>query len=211
MIGGGGHCHSVFDSIHTSGLYAQIGVVARDKTNYDELKADPLISGLLTGVDADLPELFLKGWEYAFITLGSIGNPAGRIRILSELKRIGFAIPVIADRTAVVSCSSDIQPGAFVGKNAVINAGSRIGECAIVNTGAIVEHDCRIGAFSHISPGAIVCGNVEVGDNTHIGAGTVVRQGIVIGKNALIGAGSVVVKDIPDGVKAFGNPCRVVY
>ena len=30
-----------------------------------------------------------------------------------------------------------------------------------------------------------------------------------IGKGCMIGAGSVVVKDIPDGVTAYGNPCRV--
>ena len=43
-----------------------------------------------------------------------------------------------------------------------------------------------------------------------MGAGSVVRQGISIGQTSLIGVGSVVVKDVPDGVKAFGNPCRVV-
>ena len=30
-----------------------------------------------------------------------------------------------------------------------------------------------------------------------------------IGKDSIIGAGSVVTKDIPEGVIAFGNPCRV--
>ena len=43
-----------------------------------------------------------------------------------------------------------------------------------------------------------------------VGAGSVVRQQIVIGNNTLIGAGSVVVKNIPEGVQAYGNPCKVV-
>ena len=34
--------------------------------------------------------------------------------------------------------------------------------------------------------------------------------GVTIGSNVVIGGGSVVVKDIPDGVLAVGNPCRVV-
>ena len=34
--------------------------------------------------------------------------------------------------------------------------------------------------------------------------------GVKIGKNVVIGAGSVVTKDIPDGVVAVGNPCRVL-
>lgn len=33
---------------------------------------------------------------------------------------------------------------------------------------------------------------------------------VTIGKDTVIGAGSVVTKDIPDGVVAFGNPCRVI-
>ena len=33
--------------------------------------------------------------------------------------------------------------------------------------------------------------------------------GVTIGDNVVIGAGSVVTKDIPSGVLAFGNPCRV--
>ena len=49
-----------------------------------------------------------------------------------------------------------------------------------------------------------------VGEQTHIGAGTIVRQQIQIGSDTLIGAGSIVVSDIPERVKAFGNPCKVV-
>ena len=34
--------------------------------------------------------------------------------------------------------------------------------------------------------------------------------GVTIGSRAVIGAGSVVTRDIPDGVFAAGNPCRVI-
>jgi len=33
---------------------------------------------------------------------------------------------------------------------------------------------------------------------------------VTIGARAVIGAGSVVTKDVPEGVLAVGNPCRVV-
>lgn len=210
LVGSGGHCHSVIDSILSIGQYNQIGIVAKDSANYSELMNDDLIREYLAGTDEDLPTLFSKGWNDAFITLGSIGSPSGRIRIYDGLTEIGFNIPVVIDPSARVSQLAEIGMGTFAGKIATVNAGSRIGRCSIINTGAIIEHDCTIGSFCHVSPGAIICGNVTVGDNSHIGAGAVVRQGIKIGKNVLIGAGSVVVKDIPDDVKAFGNPCRVV-
>ena len=37
-----------------------------------------------------------------------------------------------------------------------------------------------------------------------------ILPGVTIGSNTVIGAGSVVVKDIPSGVVAVGNPCKVV-
>ena len=49
-----------------------------------------------------------------------------------------------------------------------------------------------------------------IGSNVWIGAGTVVNPGVTIGDNTVIGSGSVVTKDIPDGVIAVGNPCRVL-
>lgn len=42
-----------------------------------------------------------------------------------------------------------------------------------------------------------------------IGSGTTLLPGITVGRGAVIGAGSVVTRDIPDGVVAMGNPCRV--
>ncbi len=52
--------------------------------------------------------------------------------------------------------------------------------------------------------------DVYIGENTWIGASAVIVPGVHIGKNCVIGAGSVVTKDIPDGVVAVGNPCRVM-
>ena len=38
----------------------------------------------------------------------------------------------------------------------------------------------------------------------------IVFPGVSIGAGAVVGAGSVVVRDIPAGVFAAGNPCRVI-
>jgi maltose O-acetyltransferase len=51
---------------------------------------------------------------------------------------------------------------------------------------------------------------VRVGNNVWIGAGAIICPGVTIGHDTTIGAGSVVVKDLPAGVLAVGNPCRVV-
>lgn len=51
---------------------------------------------------------------------------------------------------------------------------------------------------------------VHIGRNCWIGAGAVIVPGVCVGDGTVIGAGSVVTKDIPAGVVAVGNPCRVL-
>lgn len=51
---------------------------------------------------------------------------------------------------------------------------------------------------------------ITVGRNCWIGAGSIIVGGVTIGDGTTIGAGSVVTRDIPAGVLAAGNPCRVI-
>src|SRR5215217_4505952 len=51
---------------------------------------------------------------------------------------------------------------------------------------------------------------VEIGSDVWVGGGALILPGVRIGSRAVIGAGSVVTRDIPEGVFAAGNPCRVV-
>lgn len=202
LIGGGGHCHSVLDTVLSLNEYEKIGIIDNIDSSY--------LGVSVIGVDEDIPKLFNEGWTEAFITVGSVGNTNTRRRLYKMVKEIGLTLPTIIDSTAVVGKGVAINEGSYIGKRTVINTGSSVGICAIINTGAILEHDCNIGNFAHISPGTVLCGQVSVGDDSHVGAGSTVRQLIKIGEDSLIGAGSVVIKDIPSNVKAYGNPCEVV-
>jgi len=51
---------------------------------------------------------------------------------------------------------------------------------------------------------------ISIGNRVWIGAGVIVCPGVTIGDEAVIGAGSVVTKDVPPGVFAAGNPCKVI-
>jgi maltose O-acetyltransferase len=51
---------------------------------------------------------------------------------------------------------------------------------------------------------------VEIGADVWVGGGAIILPGVSIGARAVIGAGSVVTRDIPAGVFAAGNPCRVI-
>lgn len=51
---------------------------------------------------------------------------------------------------------------------------------------------------------------VCIGDDVWIGGNVTINPGVHIGNNVVIGSGSVVTGDIPDGVVAAGNPCRII-
>lgn len=96
--------------------------------------------------------------------------------------------------------------------------------CVILDTSPV-----HIGANVFIAPGVcIACAGhaidpeertkegimtskpITIGDNVWIGANATVCAGVTIGNGSIIGAGSVVTKDIPEGVVAVGNPCKVI-
>ena len=51
---------------------------------------------------------------------------------------------------------------------------------------------------------------VTIGEDVWVGGGAIILPGVTIGSRAVIGAGSIVTRDVPDGVFAAGNPCRVI-
>jgi maltose O-acetyltransferase len=51
---------------------------------------------------------------------------------------------------------------------------------------------------------------IEIGSDVWVGGGAIICPGVRIGSRSVIGAGSVVTRDIPEGVVAAGNPCRVL-
>jgi acetyltransferase-like isoleucine patch superfamily enzyme len=65
------------------------------------------------------------------------------------------------------------------------------------------EQGERIGGYCFNRP-------ITVGRDCWIGAGAIILGGVTIGEGSTIGAGSVVTRDIPAGVVAAGNPCRVI-
>lgn len=204
LIGNGGHCKAVIDSIIDRNDYDEIGIISKEKDNF-------VVHGVkCVGCDDELESLFNKGWKNAFISIGSIGDTSIRERLYNKIIGIGFNIPNIIDITAIVSKKAKLGKGIYIGKGTVINIDTTIDDCAIINTGSILEHECKIGKYVHISSNATVCGNSTINDRAHIGAGSVIKQGITIGENSLIGMGSIVTKDISDNVIAYGNPCKEI-
>ena len=191
LIGFGGHAHSVIDSIIQKNEYDIVGYVDKEEHG-DYLNIKYL------GNDNNLKVIHDSGVKKAVVCIGFLGNSNIRNSIYDELKKIGFELPAIIDKTAIIANNVEIGEGTFVGKGAVINANSMIGKMCIINSKSLVEHDCEIDDFVHVAVSACLCGEVAIGKNSFVGANSTIVQNLKIGNNVFIGAGMLVVNNIQD-------------
>lgn len=106
----------------------------------------------------------------------------------------------------------------FIGKHFYCNTGCVILDSAPVHIGnhVMLAPNVQIYTATHaLDPderAALVewAKPVRIGDKVWIGGNATICPGVSIGEGAVIGAGSVVTKDIPAGVIAGGNPCRII-
>jgi maltose O-acetyltransferase len=118
-----------------------------------------------------------------------------------------------------------MQPPFFCDYGSNIELGERV----FFNFNCVVLDVCpvRIGRFSLFGPAVQIYTPmhlmnaqlrrerefgkpVEIGSDVWIGGGAIILPGVRIGSGAVVGAGSVVTREIPAGVFAAGNPCRVI-
>jgi maltose O-acetyltransferase len=140
------------------------------------------------------------------------GDHAERRRILRELFSAG-------------GDTVWMQPPFFCDYGTNIELGERV----FFNFNCIVLDVCpvRIGSFTLFGPAVQIYTPmhpldpklrreqefgkpVDIGSDVWVGGGAIILPGVTIGSKAVIGAGSVVTRDVPDGVFAAGNPCRVI-
>ena len=118
-----------------------------------------------------------------------------------------------------------IQPPFFCDYGANIELGQRV----FFNFNCVVLDVCRvsIGDYTLFGPAVQIYTALHpfdadrrrreeygkpiiIGSDVWVGGGAIILAGVRIGSRAVIGAGSVVTRDIPDGMFAAGNPCRVM-
>jgi maltose O-acetyltransferase len=118
-----------------------------------------------------------------------------------------------------------MQPPFFCDYGSNIDLGERV----FFNVNCVVLDVCpvRIGSFTLFGPAVQIYTPmhpmdaalrrrqefgkpVEIGSDVWVGGAAIILPGTRIGSRAVIGAGSVVTRDVPEGVFAAGNPCRVL-
>lgn len=199
IIGAGGHAHACIDVIEQHDQYRIAGLVGMPEEIHTRHLGYSVIA-----TDVDLPQL-AKEYQYAFIAVGQIRSPDGRIRLYRQATELGFQLPAIIDPTAYVSRHSIIGSGSIVMHGAVVNAGAKVGSNCIINTCALVEHDSLVEDHCHISTGAILNGEVNIGPGSFVGSGAVIKEGVSLGEGCVVGMGLSVRHNQLDHTRYLGN------
>ena len=105
-----------------------------------------------------------------------------------------------------------------IGDNVFMNFDCIIFDMGEVTIGSHVMFGPRVGIYTTnhaFDPeeriaNVVVSKPVKIGDRVWVAADVKILQGVTVGDDSIIGAGSVVTHDIPAGVIAAGNPCRVI-
>ena len=133
-----------------------------------------------------LKDMFAEVGEGAYIEPPLHANWGG--------KRVHLGKNVYANFNLTLVDDTEI----YIGDNVMIGPNT-----VIATAGHPIDPELRLRITQYNKP-------VHIGNNCWLGANVVVMPGVSIGENTVIGAGSVVTKDIPPGVVAVGNPCRVM-
>ena len=128
------------------------------------------------------------------------------------LKKTGKNILVESNFNCDYGYNIEVGENFYMNHNCVILDGAKVEfgdnvfiapNCVFSTAGHAIDSEQRGRGLEIALP-------ITVGDDVWIGANVSVLPGVTIGSNTIIGAGSVVNKDIPEGVIAVGNPCKVM-
>ena len=177
------------EKIHSGRIYQPMGdEILNEQLAYldlmDEYNRTP--RRLMKERAAMLPRLFAEVGENCFIESPYFGNWGG------HHVHLGSNVYANAGLTLVDDTHIYIGDYTMIGPNVVL-----------ATAGHPIDPELRKQGLQYNMP-------VRIGKNCWLGAGVVVMPGVTIGDNTVIGAGSIVTKDIPSGVVAVGNPCRVL-
>jgi maltose O-acetyltransferase len=165
--------------------------------------------------DAGDPELLAARTESARLMRSVDEQPGGPART-GVLRQLLAALGDGSDIRSPFFCdygfNISIGTGVFVNYNCVFLDVARITIGDRVQIGPAVQllsadhpldPEVRARGLENGSP-------IVIEDDAWLGGGAIVCPGVTIGRGSVIGAGSVVTRDVPAGVLAVGNPCRVL-
>lgn len=139
-----------------------------------------------------------------------LSNPAGKRDMFNKYQLEKAQFITLIHAKSFISPFTNVGNGVRIDAGAVIDGLANLGDFVNVKPNVFIGHHVQIGDFSTIQPSSSIAGGCRLGSGVTIGIGARLINNVTIGDDTIIGAGSVVTRDIPSGVVAYGNPCKIV-
>jgi len=203
ILGAGGFGREVFDLANycyqNDPDFRIRGFLSDGPSDIESLGYPPVL-GTVDGYDIREDDIFIPG----------IGNINDRKKVVEIILRKGGEFITLIHPSAVISPSARIGEGVAIKAFCVLASNVMIGNYTFLQSSTIYGHDVKIGNFCQINSFSFFAGCVHVDDMVTVNAGAKIVQNRKIGSGSTIGMGSIVIKDVPSGVKVFGNPARMI-
>lgn len=203
ILGAGGFAREVFDlgnyCFGNDPSFKIKGFLSDNPSDIEDYGYPPVLA-TVDGYDIEEDDLFIPG----------IGNVNDRKKVVEKITKKGGTFINLVHPSAVISPSVKLGTGVAIKAFCVLASNVVIGDYTFLQSSVICGHDVQIGNFCHINSFSFFAGCVKLNDLVTVNAGARIIQSRLIGKGSTVGIGSVVIKDIPENVKVFGNPARLI-
>lgn len=140
-----------------------------------------------------------------------IGNNKVRVKILSEARGLGYAIPNYIHPSVIISSNVTIGEGCYILLGTTIMPYTTIKDFVMISMSANVGHHIVLEEGVFLSTGCNFGASIIAHKYAYCGLGSTLMTGIhEIGEDCLIGAGAVVIKDVPPKAVMAGVPAKVI-
>lgn len=140
-----------------------------------------------------------------------IGNNKVRVKILSEARGLGYAIPNYIHPSVIISSNVTIGEGCYILLGTTIMPYTTIKDFVMISMSANVGHHIVLEEGVFLSTGCNFGASIIAHKYAYCGLGSTLMTGIhEIGEDCLIGAGAVVIKDVPPKAIMAGVPAKII-
>jgi len=144
------------------------------------------------------------------VFIGAIGDPRDKVKYYSAIVQRGGRFVNVIHPLANIGKNVHLGTGIVMAPFSSVTCDVKIGHHVSIGALSNVGHDTTVGDWCQISSHCGVNGGATLGEGAFLGSHACIVPGVKIGAWAYVGAGSVVLKDVPPGIKVFGNPALPV-
>jgi UDP-3-O-[3-hydroxymyristoyl] glucosamine N-acyltransferase len=158
-----------------------------------------------------LDEMSLDG-STAFAALGAQFLNFRRFELMAQVKSMGFKMPPLVCRGAVVAASAKLGENSFIGAGALVGVGADIGFNCVVGAGAQIGAGTKLGPSVWLAPGVLLGPGCSVGPHAILDMGVMVSDGVQVGKQCVLQKPGRVAADVAAKtfhLASFASPVMV--